>query len=269
MPLIDITNDLKQQMGRIPKDPMDLNNMCSLIYGEYTIKKNIVKGVTMPIGAMQEFMTEAITALDEAMYNTIIDVFQHLDSAVLDYLDYDIAIHRDTVRYGNLLAQACPDFFSSLPEAMFNMMQDIEYGLLDTVEGLIHMPRALANSIFGQITLMKNEALKAALGLAYDTILEPFIEYEEYLKDNGLIDTLNRMAAIEYCMMKPGICNRPANDFIESTTRKRWSRYYADKLMIDRYGNLKLTTLIPNDSVQLSRWHNVLWNMHRYQRVLK
>lgn len=273
MATIDIAKELERKLGNLPKDSGDLNNICSVIYSQYTLKLKILQALVLPVSSMQNLLYEAIEALDEIYYNEIIDVLNHLDAAVEKTFPKKrrkgLLLNVDTVRVSNLLAVVCTDFFKSVPPALFNIMQDVENGILSPFNDLLDMPRALASDIFRQLEQSKEEALMSATGTLYDSIIFPFFEYQQFITGNAITVLLKELAAMEKCMTKPGICGRSRLDFIEPTSHKLWSQYYYEKFMISKNGNIRLKFLIPDNKEKYSRVKNLITRLNTYRASIK
>lgn len=271
--IINIVDEFKKQLGGVPSDAKDINMICSMIYGEYKVRLAVVKALVMPISTMQTLIRGAVTALDDFSYNTIMDNLSHLNTGLKDILpdifEKDMVIDVDTVNMAKLLSITCTDFFNSVPESLFNMIQDIDYNLVDPFENLINLPKSLAYDIVFQLIQFKNDALREAMGALWEPIIQPFIEYEEFIRSCGVDMQISRMAAIERCMMKPGICDKPRSYFVNPANRKLWSRHFRDEFMLDNRGNLRLKKLIPDDRDQLRRVNKMLQNLSSFRLTVK
>ena len=273
MTTINVAQELERKLKNLPQDSKDLNNICSVIYSQYTFKLKLLKVLVTPTASMQELLYEAIEKLDKIYYDELIDILNHLDAVIEKAFPKKqrkgLLIDVNTVKVSNLLAIVCTDFFKSVPPALFNIMQDVENNILTPFNDLLDMPRSLVSDIFNQLEESKEEALMNAAGALYDMIILPFFEYQQFITGNSITTLLKDISAMEKCMTKPGICGRSRKDFIEPVTNKLWSQYYYDKFMISKSGNLRLKYLIPSNKEQYSRVKNLITRLNTYRVSIK
>lgn len=272
---MDILSQFKKSIDNFPKNPSDLNMICSITYGEYLASVKILQALTFPMGLVRKELEALITALDGAVYKEIIDALNKLDKALKSILptpfNKNMKLDINTAKFGSLLSNACEDFLASIPESLFNTFRDVQNGLINAsnlFNDMMALPSDLAGTISASLLSFKDQALKDILGALFDTILAPLIAYEEFIRDNGIFDMIVKMKRTESCMTKPGICNRPRQDFIHKGSKKLYSVYYQEQFLMDAKGNINLKSLC-NTSQEISKINNILKNMNSFRITVR
>jgi hypothetical protein len=242
-----------------PRSDNDLNWICGIVYKEYLAKKAYVKIMSSPSRMMQRSLKTAIDYVNDQTYNAVIDTINHIESGLKTAMPYPYKysgqkIDIGVIEFTQKLAETCQQFYGNLPRELVELMSDVQNGVLNAgVDRLINLPGNLTKRVVDQVFLLKQDALKKALGALYAPFIEPFIQYEQWIKANGVDAALFRMRQIENCMRKPGICNRPARDFIDVPSRMLWSTFYENQMMIDRNGRTKYQLLLQGNDYKTRR----------------
>lgn len=265
----DIFKNLETALNEFPKDTDDFNIICNIVYAEYKICNNILNVLTFPQAVIKREMSAAIDLIDDTSYNLIMENLNILNKIVYDVLPIvPSSINADILRIGDLLTNSCVDLLGVIPESAFNMFQDFEHDLLtfvDTTRNLINTPSEILNSMGKSLLDIKDRALKEVLGVNFNTILNPLMQYEQFLISNDIHLLLDKMKKIERCMTKNGICNRDKRDFIHPTAKTLYSTYYVNQFMINSNGQLNLNLIGNHTSEQKSRLHNILTSVQKYR----
>lgn len=265
----DIFKDLATALNEFPKDSDDFNIICNIVYAEYKICNNVLNVLTFPQAAVKRELIAAINLIDNESYQFILDNLNSLNKIVYDILPIvPSTINADILRIGDLLANSCVDLLGVIPESAFNLFQDFEHDLLtfvDTTRNLINTPSEIFNSMGKSLLDIKDKALRDVLGITFNTILNPLIQYEQFLISNDIHLLIDKMKKIERCMTKNGICNRDKRDFIHPTAKTLYSTYYVNQFMINSFGELNLNLIGNYTSEQKSRLHNILTSVQKYR----
>lgn len=250
----------KLNLKTLPTHPIDFNIICAASYAEYQVIKTIVGALLLPVAFLHSAIQAAIDLLNDETYKKIKKILNDLNAAMKDILNTPIKnlrnLSEDLGAFGNALAHTCEYFMSTLPDSMFNIFQDLQYGIADIVKGLVAMPDALTNSFTKSLMDFKLEAMKGLLEALYETILQPVLAYESFLKENDIIKLLDQMRKMEICMMKPGICHRSPVNFTEPVSHKSWSEYYRTNFFLTSSGNINFK-LMTQDGLGAKRMKTI------------
>ena len=237
----------KLQLKTLPQSPVDFNFICAASYAEYKVLLGLLSALMLPLSFVHENMQSAINNINTSSYKTLKDGLDSVNGSLKGILKTPIKdlknISSDLGAFGNALAHSCEYFISTLPDPMFNVFQDLQYGISDIANGLIRLPDSITNSIMNSLMSFKMEALTSVLPLLYGTVLTPILAYEDFLKENGINTMIDTMKKMEICMMKPGICHREPSFFLEPNTKKTYSNYYKDQFFINGKGNINFNLL--------------------------
>lgn len=271
----DVLTDFKKSIDNFPKNGGDLNIICSITYGEYMAYVTILDALLLPQQMIRRELEGLLSTIDNATYNTVIKNLNQLNTALKSVLpqpfNKNMTMDFNVGKFGDMLTNVCADFLGSLPESLFNIFQDIQHGITDLANltnAVLALPSDLVGSITGSLLKLKDDALKAALGGLFDTVLAPVLAYDSFLKSNGIFELIDKMKKIERCMTKPGICNRPRKDFIHKASKKIYSTYYTESFMVDSKGNINLRSF-GGTSTQQSQVHNIIKNMNSFRLTVR
>jgi hypothetical protein len=241
------TNNFKLQLQSLPKSPIDFNFICAASYAEYKMLLILASALMLPLSFVHSNMQNAINNINTESYKLLKKGLDDVNGTLKGILKTPIKdlknISADLGNFGNALSHTCEFFMSTLPEPMFNIFQDLQYGLMDITNGLIKLPNSITNSIMNSLMGFKMDALSSVLGTLYGTVLTPFLAYENFLKENGIVKIIDTMYKMEVCMMKPGICHRDPSYFMEPTTKKTYSAYYKNQFFINSKGSINFNLL--------------------------
>lgn len=282
---MDVITKFKQSLDTFPKKSSDINIICSITYAEYKAIVTIMNTLLMPQAIIKRELTHAVTALNNTTYNNLIEGFTKantvLKSVLPEPFNKNMAMTLDIGRVGNMLTQTCADFLGSVPESLFNIFQDIQYGLMDLTDisnDIFELPFSLSNSIANSLLELKDNALKDIFGSSvFSTFLSPFIAYEEFLLESGINEKIKKLETIENCMSKPGICNRPRRDFIEPTSKMLYSLYFKKLFFINtKSGKVDINSFLNtfphgtfDNTTKKTQLHNILNNMRGFRLSIK
>jgi len=257
------TDIFKSNINIIPKSSSDINIIFSIAYSEYQADVVILNTLSIGSVILQNAISSAILMLNDEVYGTIIKGLSALNAIkklipnpVVSKMDKEIGI------VGDILAAQCTDYMNSLPEELFNILQDIQY-LLET-DITINLG-GLTDKIVKSIIAMKNDALIEVLGSdTFNTIISPLIVYNDFLIDNDIMVLVNRLDRLERCMTKPGIANVPKSYFIEPTSKKLYSVYFRNLFMMDYSGGIDIRDL-GSTSKSKSQISNLISSLNNFR----
>lgn len=262
-------SNFKVNLKTLPQSPLDFNFICAAGYFEYKMLLAMTGALMLPFTLVHGAMQTAIAGFNNTTYKAIKSGMDSLNGAMKSILKTPIKdlknISADIGAVGNALANSCEFFLSNLPDSLFNLFQDLQYGLLDIVNGLVKLPNAITNSIFKLLMDFKMQALKDVLGFAYDTFLSPLLALESFMQENGILTMLDQMHKMEVCMMKAGTCHRPAKDLTEPTSKKPWSQYYKSQFFLNNgKPNFNLMASNKTQAKQLGAVHSNLMGFLKF-----
>jgi hypothetical protein len=254
----------------MPKSGGDYNLICGIIYSEYMIYVRTLEALLMPQTMLRRGLEEGISAVDDFTYNTINKGLGELNTALAKIMPkpFSKTLKMDAGLgvIGNTLALTCTDFLGSMPQELFNIFQDIKYGIKKMSE--ILMPGNLMNGIAKSLIKMKDDAMKEVLGDLFDTVLSPIIDYQDFLEENGIPELIKKLQKMERCLTKKGICGRPKADFMEPTTHKLWSTYFKSQMLVSSKGTINLKSH-GGTSKQKSQMNNITKSMNQFRLTIK
>ncbi len=256
-------NDFKINLKTLPQSPLDVSFVCSTGYSEYKTIQTMAGALLLPFEFVHTPIQNMITSFNSSTYNSIKSGLDDLNGSMKNILRTPIKdlknISADFGTLGTDLSKNCEFFLSTLPDPTFNLFQDLQYGLLDIINGFVALPNSITNSIFKLLTDFKMMALKDVLSFAYDTFLSPLIALESFMQENGIYYLLDQMHKMEVCMMRSGACHRPPKDYTEPTTHQPWSIYYRRQfLIVNGKSNFNL---IANSKTQANQLNNIHANL--------
>lgn len=273
--MADALTNFKISLDKFPKSSNDINIICSITYAEYVMYVKILSALLYPQRLIRSELELLTTTIDNATYNTIITAITRLNAAYKSILPEpfykNMGMTLDIARVGDLLSNVCADFLGSLPENLFNIFQDMHYGLIDlskVTNGILALPSDLTGSIVGNLLKLKDDAMKEMLGASFDTVLSPLIEYDNFLQENGVQDIIKKMKKTESCMTKKGLCARPRSEFIEPSTKKLYSQYFQSQFLLNSKGQVNIRSF-GGTSQQQSQINNIIRNMNSFRLIVR
>lgn len=238
--MADILTEFQTKLNNFPKNSNDFNIICSITYAEYTTMVTILNTLLLPQQMINRELIKAVVLLNDETYKTLSEGLSKLNlvlkSVLPSPLNKNMTMTFDIGRVGDLLTQTCADFLGSIPESLFNVFQDIKHGitsLSNISNNIFNLPYNLSNNIARSLLQLKDKMLLEFFGGLHSTVLLPFIEYENFLLDNGIMLMINKIHKIEQCMSKPGICNRSREDFIYKNTKLLNSDYFKSQFFYE------------------------------------
>lgn len=264
-------SQFKVNLNTFPKSSLDFKFICVATYAEYKILLGLTGALMLPLSFVHENLQSAIAAINGATYKTLKKNLDHLNGAMKGILKTPIKdlknMSADIGNIGQALSNNCEFFLSSLPNSMFDIFQDLQYGLADITNGLIKLPNAITNSIFNSLMKFKMDALQSVFGATFSTLLQPFIAYENFLKEHGVVKMIDTMNKMEICMMKPGVCHREPSFYTDPVSRKTWSKYYKAQMFMNSNGTPNFNLLANNtgnDPKHISSVHKNLTSFLKF-----
>ena len=264
------TDKFKTSIELLPQNPKDINILFSISYAEYQAEVSILSALGIGSSILQNGITTAIGLLNDEVYGTIAAGLGALNSVkslipnpVVGKMDVSVGAA------GELLALACTDYMGSLPEDLFNIIQDLQ----NDVNSILSMDFSidlggLVTGMVRSILALKDAALAEILGSSiFATIIAPLIAYNEFLVENGILDIINRLERLERCMTKPGVGNMPKSYFIEPTSKKLYSTYFRNLFMMNYAGGIDITNLGSN-SKSKSHLNNVMSSLNSFRLTI-
>lgn len=238
------TDVFKKQIDLFPKHSNDVNILFAVSLAEYKALVLILKTLTLGSSLLKKGLNKSIGKLDTLACSTISKGISALNSTLKSILPAPFKKGMDITvnigQMGDLLALACTDYLGSLPQDLFNKIQDFKHN----ANKISKMGAGLVGKLAKDLLKIKDQALKDVLGSEiFNTIISPIIAYESFLKENGIDDLIKRMQKLEKCMMKRGIGNVPKSNFMHPTEKILYSTYYRKQFLLTSSGKLDLKSL--------------------------
>lgn len=259
---IAVTN-YKTTVNLFPKNSADINIIFSINYAEYKGYVSLLETLLLAQSYFKPLLTDAATQLDNGMYSVINKGLGVLNSVTKAILPKNIDVRVGNV--GDMLAISCDDFFSSLPQDLFNIFQDIKHKVNKLAS--MSLGSGLYNTMARDLLKAKDEAMKGLFGSElFETLISPMIEYENFLKENGINDIIKRMEKLEKCLTKKGIGGRSKKDFMHPTSKKLYSKHYKDLFILNSKGKVNIKS-VGTSSKNRSQMSNIMKSVTNFRII--
>lgn len=259
------TTDLVKTIKVFPTHSKDLNMVFAATYSQYKINVKLINTLLLLNTVLKSGISTCLSALNKPMYEGIMKGLDTANKSMNKVMPKNLNMDVQVGVVGDLLAVACTDFFGSIPENLFNIFQDIK----NSINEFANFPlrSGLMNSLASELLSLKDQILSSLLGSAFEIVLAPIIAYEDFLKEHGLNEMLNRMERIERCLTKPGVGNRPISDFMHvdlNGNKQLYSQYYRSQLLMDSKGRISIKYLDVDNETK-ARFHNIMKSSQSYR----
>lgn len=253
----DILDQLKQDIENLPLDASDPNIIASIVEEDY--HKNRLMLDTIYVSIENLYLTDIVSAtdyLDQAHYDEVISAFDDLTAIINQSPKYDYKVDSSIDITTDMTTEEQIRFLGSVNQTTFDL---ILYMKENSPDESVDLPSAMGASIDRSLYSLKDKALADYLGYdSYHWIIEPLMQYQDYIDSNDVITQIERLANMELFLIPK---YRSPDNFIVGN--ELYSNYYRSKFYIDKRGKLQVNKLSP-DTVKQSRLHNVLANIENY-----